>query len=202
MVRESSRSKTALQVLALLALTVAGCSSRAPNAPAADTGPGHDVVAADAGPLQPWSFAPEDDGTASPAVALRLEQVTGDRATFTIIGRGVPRLQGLAFRLTYPPARVAVAAKEVGAGWYGTGADLVSRFATQAEGELWAGIGFSGSRSVDVTEERELARVELTLSGADPVSLAFRPSHNTVIDPDGARVTARWLGGQLRRGGK
>jgi hypothetical protein len=141
-----------------------------------------------------WKFTPEDAGQ-SPAVALKLEQLDGDKATLLVIGRGLTPLQGVAFRLTFPPAQATVSSSEAGAAWSGA----LSRFATRAEGELWAGIGQKGAHGISTTGDLELARVVLQLSGTTAIKVGFRANRNVVLDPKPQRVTATWLGGTFER---
>jgi len=182
-----------------LPLLAAGCGSRVASSDSGlpDAGSSSDTRL----PTGPWSFNPEDGGGASPAVALKPDPAGGAGALL-VVARGVPKLQGVAFRLSFDPKQVAVSRHEAGGSWYGSGKDLVSRFKVRPEGELWAGVGYSGSFSLAAESEVTLARLEVTLSGSTPAKLAFRVGRNLVIDPDGAKVKVSWLGGTFTRAAK
>jgi hypothetical protein len=185
-------------ILSALLASLAACSSSSQQPTDARTERRlHDGPALPADlPVPPtdWKFVAEDSGQ-SPAVALKLEQLDGDKATLLVIGRGLTPLQGVAFRLTFPPQQVKVSSSEAGAAWGGA----LSRFATRAEGELWAGIGQKGAHGISTTGDLELARVVLQLSGTTAIKVGFRAYRNVVLDPKPQRVTATWLGGSFER---
>jgi hypothetical protein len=182
-------------LIAALAWLASGCSSSAPST--ADTGPDRGLPAPD-GPQVPrtWKFTPEDTGQ-SPAVAMKLESLAGDEATLVLVGRGMSALQGIAFRLTFPPQQVTVSRSEVGAAWAASGHPVLSRFAPRSEGELWGGVGHQGPHGLAAEDGAELARIKLHLSGDLPVTLGFRAQHNLALDPGLKRLTVSWLGGSF-----
>jgi hypothetical protein len=193
------RTITSNALVLLVALLLGGCGSRVASGDSgvSDAGPGSDAQL----PTGPWAFIPEDNGSVSPAVALRPDPA-GDVGALLVVARGVARLQGLAVRLRFDPKQVTMSKHEVGGSWYGSGKDLVSQMKARPEGELWAGIGYSGSFSLDAQSEVTLARLQVKLSGSTPAQLAFRAGRNLVIDPDGARVKVTWLGGTFVRAAK
>lgn len=192
------KTNSRLLSVLLLSLAAAACSSRATQPTDASVerrrsdGP---TLPVDGPPLvSDWKFTAEDSGK-SPAVVLQVETLDGDQATLLVVGRGLTPLQGVAFRLTYPPQQVTVQSSAVGAAWSGP----LARFATRAEGELWAGIGNKGAHGISTSGDLELARVVLKLSGTTPIKVGFRPYRNVVLDPKPQRVTATWLGGTFER---
>jgi hypothetical protein len=128
-------------------------------------------------------------------VALKLDKLSGQQATLLVIGRGLTPLQGVAFRLSFPTQQVTVTSSAAGAAWSGTGFQVLSRFASRPEGELWAGIGNQGAHGLSASGDLELARLVLDLSGQAPIKLGFREHHNLVIDPKLQKLTVTWLGG-------
>jgi hypothetical protein len=185
-----------LVVVLSTVLIAAGCGSSR-TAPGADAG-GDAVVGSDAvtGPIT-WSFSPEDDGSAPKAASLTLDGIAGDEAWLEVTVRGVPKLQGIAFRLKFDPQAVSVEEHEIGPAWASSDFpdDVISRFATRSGGELWAGIGFKGLLGLPASEEQVVARVKVKLAGGKPLEVAFRPHHNLVLDSKGQGVKVEWLGG-------
>lgn len=174
--------------------TLGGCGDDADDQTASpDAGTSDSQMSADSENVTPvnLTFSSEDDGSASPAVALRLDTIKGDQAWLEVVGRGISQLQGLAFRLTYDPDALQVDQTEAGPGW--PASTSVARFAARPEGELWAGIGHKGKGSLNAQDTVVLARlkVKLLANGA----LAFRDLHNMVLDPEGQAVKVSWLGG-------
>lgn len=180
-----------ISLLALLAL--AACSSPSPQP--GDAGPDHKAPSPDGPAASEWAFVA--DAVQSPAISVDLESLSGDEATLVLTGRGIAALQGIAFRLSFPPQQVEVVSSEVGAAW-GSGFSVLARFATRPEGELWGGIGHQGPHGMPA-EGAELARLVLRLSGEAPIELAFRPQRNLALDPGFKRVKVSWLGGRFER---
>jgi hypothetical protein len=190
----SSRLNLAL-IAPLLTLTlVAACGDR--NTPAvpdagADTGVQPDTTTAAA-----WTFSADDDGT-TPGVALQADTIQGDSAWLKVVVRGVPTLQGVAFRLTHDPKQATVTTSGAGTVWGSAG--VVSKFAARDDGELWAGVGHVGTKALDASKDTVVARVQLKLSGSGPIKVGFRPHHNLCLGTDGKSITATWLGGTFER---
>jgi len=182
--------------LAVALALVAGCGGKAITL--ADGGP----TVGDQGPVGPagpWTFVP-DAASGAAAVSLKLETVLGDRASLLVVARGVPALQGIAFRLAFDPARLTVSKTEQSPAWTaGSWFPTVARFAPRASGELWAGLGYVGSHALDASHEVTLARLEVDLTGNDPIPLGFRPSRNLVTDPANSPVPVGWVGGTFKR---
>ncbi len=180
-----------ISLLALLAL--AACSSPSPQP--GDAGPDQSAPSPDGPAAREWAFIAE--ALQSPAISVELESLSGDEATLVPVGRGMSELQGVAFRLSFPPEQVEVVSSEVGAGW-GSGVSVLARLATRPEGELWGGIGYQGTHGMPA-EGAELARLLLRLSGEAPIELAFRPQRNLALDPGFKRLKVSWLGGRFER---
>ncbi len=190
-----------IRTLCLLALVAGGCGERAAASDSGvpDSGPRPDQLQPDqlAGA---WRFVPEES-SASPAVALKPDPAGGPGA-LRLVARGIPKLQGIAFRLRFDGKALKPLKQEVSASWYGSGKDLVSKLATRPEGELWGGIGYSGSHGLDATSEVTLATLsfEPGAGAAGPLALSFRAGRNLVIDPNATKVSVSWLGGSFQRG--
>jgi hypothetical protein len=151
-------------------------------------------------PSGPWTFVP--DPAAGPALAaLEVESIDGNRAWLRLVLQGVPELQGIAFRLRFQPDRLEVKRSEQGPGWSaGSGwFPTAARFASRPGGERWGGIGFIGAHALDATGKMVLARLEVELTGADPIPLSFPPRRNLVIDQHNNPVQVGWRGGTFRR---
>lgn len=174
-----------------LLLALGGCGDNGGT----DDARSGDGAAEDAGPgtAQSWTFSAEDVGDVSPAILLRAESIEQGLATLSLVGRGIDKLQGLAFRLTFDPQAITVVTSKPGSIWPAD--NIVHRFKSRAEGELWAGIAHKGPRSLAATTDEVLAEVTLELGGIDPQEISFRPRHNLVLDPEGRAVTVQWLGG-------
>jgi len=187
---------TVLKQAALLTLLATGCSSPSPST--IDAGPDQRLPSPEGPSPQSWKFTPEDTGQ-SPAVALKLETISGDEATLVLIGRGMSALQGIAFRLTFPAQRVTVSQSAVGVAWTTSGHSVLARFAPRPEGALWGGVGHQGPHGLAADDGAELARFKLRLSGEAPVTLAFHPQRNLALDPGLKRLVVSWLGGSFAR---
>ena len=188
------------KLLLVLVIALGGCGDRATgtDSGAPDAGPRPDTLQPP--PTGPWGFAPEDDGSASPAIAIRPDPAGTGPGSLILVARGVPKLQGIAFRLRFDAKAIKAVKQEVSASWYGSGKDLVSKIAVRPDGEIWAGIGYSGSHGLDATGEVTLAKLAFEPgSGAGPLPLSFRPGRNLVIDPNASKVALSWLGGSFRR---
>jgi hypothetical protein len=187
-----------IMICVCAALLAAGCGSSR-TTPAADAG-GDAVLGSDATGPTTWSFSAEDDGSALKAASLELDGISGDEAWLKVTVRGVSKLQGIAFRLKFDPQAVSVEESEIGPAWATSDFpdDVVSRFATRSEGELWAGIGFEGLLGLPASKEQVVARVKVKLSGSKPLQVAFRPHHNLVLDTKGQGVEVKWLGGTFQ----
>jgi hypothetical protein len=178
-------------LLALLLL--AACSS--PSQQPGDAGPDQTAPLPDGPAASEWAFIA--DAVQPPAISVELVSLSGDEATLVLTGRGMSTLQGVAFRLSFPPQQVEVVSSEVGAAW-SSGYSVLARFATRPEGEIWGGIGHQGSHGIP-GEGVELARLVLRLSGEAPIKLAFRPQRNLALDPGLKRLKVSWLGGRFER---
>jgi hypothetical protein len=178
------------------ALLLGGCGRTknpvSPSDAGLEGGPRNDALASSL-----WEFVPEDDGAAQPVIALKQEGA--DPTMLSMVARGVGKAQGVAFRLTYDPQHVQVQRVEADTGW---GSAAVSRFISQPEGELWAGIGLMGATWIEVTQETAVAHLQLLLTGEAPLTIGFRPLRNLILSPDGAPVQVTWLGGTYKRRGK
>ena len=192
------------RVVVLLVSGLAGCSAAPAQSPdqgrRPDAGAPDGNVLADAKPAgTSWSFVGEGSGKESPAVALHLDSVQDGVATLQIVASGVAEVQGLAFRLQADPKQLVVTRTEAGPAWFGRKMDVIAKFLWQPVGELWGGVGYEGQFGFAAKAETVLATVQLKLTGAGPVKLAFRPGRNAVIDSTSARVKVEWLGGTFSR---
>lgn len=176
----------------LIGLALPACGSRASNP--SDAGPDG---APDAGQPGAWSFVSGDDGS-SPAVVLQADGAPrGGEVWLKVVARGVPSLQGVAFRLSFDPQRVQVLESEEGDVWALSSVKHVARFATRKEGELWAGLGHLGQGSLVAQSETTLARVKVAVKGGGEATIGFRAGHNMVLTTQGAALKSAWLGGRL-----
>ena len=55
------------------------------------------------------------------------------------------------------------------------------------------------ARVSPVVENEMSGRVQVTLSGADPIHIDFRPAHNVLLSPELRSLPAEWLGGTFSR---
>ncbi|MFH1132722.1 MAG: hypothetical protein V1754_15410 [Pseudomonadota bacterium] len=181
------------QTILVAFILVTGCGGR-------NVDVGTDAGSGDANQpmISDWEFEPDDKGEGSPAITLKLEKIEGTQAQLGIEGRGLPRLQGLAFRLVFGPnGKSEVIETKPGINWLTGGTKFVSKFSLRPEGELWGGIGHEGSYGMDATTPTVLATVTLKLNSSKPVEISFRPKHNLVLDPDGKQIEVLWLGGRF-----
>jgi hypothetical protein len=191
---------SAIRIL-LVIVCCAGCGERVAGSDSGTPDAGPRADSQPPPPSGPWAFMPEDDGSVSPAIALRPDPAAGVPGALLLVARGIPKLQGIAFRLRYDVKSLTPGKQEVAAGWYGSGKDLVSRIVARPEGELWGGIGYSGSHGLDASGEVVLLRLVLTPgAGPGPLAVGFRPGRNLVLDPNASKVAVSWLGGSFRRG--
>lgn len=183
--------------LLMLLPMLPGCGSSR-TAPGADAG--GDALGSDATGAVGWSFTAEDGGTELKAASLQLEGIANDEAWLKVTVRGVPKLQAIAFRLRFDPQAVSVEESVPGPAWEASDYpdDVVSKFATRSEGELWAGLGFKGLLGLNASKEQVVARIKVKLSGGKPLQVAFRPHHNLVLDTKGQDVKVKWLGGTFQ----
>lgn len=185
------RASMVAAAVLLIGVAVAGCGSRAsaPSDAGADGAP-------DASPTA-WSFVSDDDGS-SPAVVLQADgALQGGEVWLKVVARGVPSLQGVAFRLSFDPQRVQVLESEEGDVWALSSVKHVARFATRKEGELWAGLGHVGQGSLVAQSETTLARVKVAVKGGGEATVGFRAGHNMVLTTQGTSLKSAWLGGKL-----
>jgi len=194
------RAITVMGIIATLALGLSsGCSSRASDSP--DAGPDGQILP-DAGPdgqvVTAWSYTSDDDGTASPAVVLDAEEGTGGEVWLDVLVRGVSSLHGLAFRLRFDPKQVEVLSSEAGQVWQLSAVQSTHKFAVRPEGELWAGLAHMGDHGMAAQSATQVARVKLKLKGNGPIKVGFRDHHNLILDHQGQRVEADWLGGSFK----
>lgn len=192
---------TATRILLLFLIGFAGCAERAAGTDGGtpDAGPRADTEPPP--PTGPWAFVPDEGGSTSPAIALRADPAASEPGALLLVARGVAKLQGIGFRLRYDAKSLTPGTHEVAASWYGSGKDVVSRLVARPDGELWGGIGYSGSHGLDATGEVVLLRLVLKPgSGAGPLAVSFRPGRNLVLDPNASKVAVSWLGGSFRRG--
>ncbi|MCA9668567.1 MAG: hypothetical protein KC503_23405 [Myxococcales bacterium] len=203
------RSRPAIIMAFVMALLLAACGDSQPpagsDAAVADSQSGDGATPTpDTKPLGAWTFTPDaPQGGQATSVDIVAASIEGDKATLELRVRGVAQLQGVAFRLRYDAARVSIGTTERASAW---GAQqVVDRFAARdapgekLDGELWGGIGYLGPRGLAASAQTVLARVQVTLSGADPIHVDFRPAHNVLLTPELRSLPAEWLGGTFSR---
>lgn len=181
---------------ALIAMLFSGCSSDNKSATAVEPLP---AVGQEPAPLGPWTMTSPDDGKAATATFLQLEKIEGNQAFLLLKVRGVQTMQGIAFRLAYPPAQVHVVKIEETDVFTKTGNKYLARFTPRPEGEIWGGIGFVGYAPMTTDQEIVAARLQVELAGADPVTINFRDSHNAILGTDMAKVESAWFGATFSR---
>jgi len=200
----SHGTTTVLRGVALVTVLLAsGCTSRLPGGQTGEDG-GVTGDAADSTtkpdaqrPLGEWRFVSDDEGGAAEAVALRAKSIDGNSATIEVTLRGVPQLQGVAFRLGFPAERVTVKDHERSPAWSDPN---VAEFAVRPEGEIWGGIGHVGAWGISAERELVVATLQLELSGSEPIDLAFDAPRAMVLSAeDGRPVEMTWLGGRFQR---
>lgn len=182
-----------------LALALGACSDRS-----AQQGTDQGSIRLDAGsdalPTRDYTFVPDDDGKTTPAVALKLlDAPTGSTAgelELAVVVRGVPKLQGVAFRLQLPEGVELVSS----AGGSDFAAPVGVAKLKRVDRELWGGVGRRGRNPVDAgSVERTIATLKIRVQGVGALPLTFRPHHNLVLESDnGQQVDVSWLGGTLK----
>jgi hypothetical protein len=105
-------------------------------------------------------------------------------------------VQGVAFRLGFDRERIGVEHFQVGPKWP---ADVVAKFAVQPNGELWAGVGHIGAKTIAAQSQLVVARVEITLRGNEPAVLSFLAPHCQVLTATNKPAETSWLGGVFQR---
>lgn len=153
-----------------------------------------------------WSFVGETvTNTTTPVVFLELESLVETSARLRVVGKEIPKLHGIAFRLQSSSSEVVLKSGERGPAWPAGESTVVAFKARPNDRQLWAGIAHIGPKTFPAIERTILAYVDLELphasntTVANAVAITF-PSIGVWITGDQVKpVEATWLGGKFQR---
>ncbi len=183
-----------------MALMVLGCGSRpgSQNNLDATTQNTDTTPAVSPDPTKaPWFFHAGESSAKDKVIALRTEKIEGNSVQLAVVGRNIPQIRGIAFRLTYAKKSVVLKDKKLGSAWSKVSPNTVHKMTVRSEGELWAGAAFKNTNTIDATKEIVLAELTLELKPPGPIEVDFRPFHNMILDQEGKTVRVAWVGGMF-----
>ncbi len=172
-----------LAVVLVLLLSLVGCSS--------GDGGGEKPVGTPSGIA--FVAAPPPAGA---AVALRAKSLTDTELVLEIVSTGVSDLYGVAFRLSYDPAVLALASFSAGTMW---GSPPPLALASQKTPGLLVGVVTEQGKAAGLaTDGGVLATVTLSLLQKAESPVAFVPGHSAVVGENGkVQPAVAFAGGAL-----
>jgi hypothetical protein len=181
MIRPLLRAPSVLALACMLGSTLLG-------------GCGDESVETAPPPATALTFHGGDPG-AGPAVYLRAGASTPPTLSLEIVGRALPNVYGLAFRLEFSPGVLAHTGLRAGASWSPT-AMLVAREA--APGLLVGGMSERGGAAGSAAPDDVLGTLDFQIGTTASTPVTFIQDECAVVEASGEELAGvAWVGGTL-----
>jgi hypothetical protein len=178
--------------LLLASRPLVGCSDDETGVAPTTTTPTTTTTTTTAPPTTP-TFVSGDPG-AGPAVYLR-SRATASGLSLEVVGRALPSVYGLAFRLQFDPGVLLPVAFGASQAW---GQNVLAVSREPAAGLLVVGVSERGSAAGFAAADDVLAVLDFQFGVAVPATIDFVEGEGAVVQADGRELGAvSWVGGAI-----